>query len=310
MKKGSILLVTLLGLWIGAELWIRSRGILDFPLYDVDQGIGYIPKASQEGSYLNRIPWKVNEKNMTAGSWEPNQKPDLLMLGDSIVWGGEEYRHVEKLGPQLQRSLPNWSVWAVGASSWSILNEVEYLRRNHEVVKAADQLVWVLNSEDFGPKSGFVTDKNTPRSKPWNATAYAIRKYLLPKELKRWFRSLINQMSPPALWSPVDPNVPEKELIESLDLFISLGKPTLIFLYPNRAEWIARNEPNSPQMKGYEKVLLRLQSINLPGLQIVDGRNLNPWTEADYRDEMHPTAAGNKKIAEYMARHISEIQNQ
>ena len=96
MKKKVFFFSILVVAAVGVELWIRSQGIVDFPIYDTDEGIGYIPKAGQAGSYLNRFPWLVNERNMTAGPWKPNEKPDLLLIGDSIVWGGEEYRHEER----------------------------------------------------------------------------------------------------------------------------------------------------------------------------------------------------------------------
>ena len=110
MSRGLLLFLCLLGLWATVEFLVRWQGVVDFPLYDVDEGIGYIPKASQRGTYLGKISWQVNEKNMTSESWAPNQRQDLLLIGDSIVWGGEEYKHEEKLGPSLQVCLPTWSV--------------------------------------------------------------------------------------------------------------------------------------------------------------------------------------------------------
>lgn len=306
MKKNLILMTVLVVFGIAVEVAIRFQGVIDFPLYDTDDGIGYIPKPNQKGSYLNRFPWKVNEKNMTSGPWAPNQKPDLLLIGDSIVWGGEEYRHEEKLGPQLQKSLPEWSVWAVGASSWSIQNEVEYLRRNSEVVEAVDQMVWILNSEDYGPKAGFFTDANTPRSRPWSASIYAIRKYLLPKDFKGWLRSLVNQVQPPPVRLPIDPAIPEAKLIEALDLCSSKGKPVLILAYPNRAEWISRQQSNGPTIEGYETFLARLESIRIPNVTIFDGRHLQPWGEGDYRDDIHPTAEGNQRLAKILAQKIQK----
>lgn len=304
MKKKVFFFSILVVAAVGVELWIRSQGIVDFPIYDTDEGIGYIPKAGQQGSYLNRFPWLVNERNMTAGPWKPNEKPDLLLIGDSIVWGGEEYRHEEKLGPQLQKHLPGWSVWAVGASSWSVFNEAEYLKRNPEVMEATDFLLWELNSEDFAAKAGFFTDANTPRARPWSATVYAIRKYLLPVDFKGWLRGMVNQIQPPPVRPSVDPRIAEDKLIEALNLFERRGVPMLILVYPNRAEWVARQQANGRPTMIYEAFLKRIQGLQFSKLRVVDGRTMSPWSEGDYRDDIHPTAEGNDRLAQFLAKEV------
>ena len=306
MRTKVFFISILVLLAVGIELWIRSQGIVDFPIYDTDEGIGYIPKAGQQGSYLNRVPWKVNEKNMTAGPWKPNRKPDLLLIGDSIVWGGEEYRHEEKLGPQLQKHLPGWSVWAVGASSWSVFNEVEYLKRNPEVVEATNFLLWELNSEDFAAKAQFFTDANTPRARPWSATVYATRKYLLPVDFKVWLRSMLNQIQPPPVSSFMDPRIAENRLIEGLNLFERQRVPILILVYPNRAEWLARQQVHGEPTIKFDAFLRRIQDLQFSRLRVVDGRTISPWSEQDYRDDIHPTVEGNDRLAEFLAKKVSE----
>ena len=305
MKKKVFFFSILVIATVGVELWIRSQGIVDFPIYDTDEGIGYIPKAGQAGSYLNRFPWLVNERNMTAGPWKPNEKPDLLLIGDSIVWGGEEYRHEEKLGPQLQKHLPGWSVWAVGASSWSVFNEAEYLKRNPEVMEATDFLLWELNSEDFAAKAGFFTDANTPRARPWSATVYAIRKYLLPVDFKKWLRNLVNQVQPPIVGPPADTRMAEEKLIEGLGWFEKKGVPILIFMYPNLSEWSARGLPDEAATKSYDKILRLITDLRFSNLKVVDGRTVIPWDEKDYRDRIHPTATGNDRLAKILAKEVN-----
>jgi len=281
---------------------------VDFPIYEVDQGIGYIPRASQEGSFLNRFSWKVNEKNMAAGSWAPNQKPDLLLIGDSIVWGGEDYRHEEKLGSALQDCLPHWSVWSVGASSWSIPNEVEYLRRNPEVVEATELVIWVLNSGDFLSKTQFLTDANTPRSRPWSANLYAIRKYILPTGFKKWLRSLVNRIRPSQESAPSDPAVVEDQLAEAVDALSAKGKPVLILAYPSLSELASGRANERGVRTEYEKLLSRLEKIKNPGTKVVDGCHLKGWGPEDYGDPIHPTPNGNRRLGAALAGLVQGIQ--
>lgn len=274
---------------------------MDFPLYEVDEGIGYIPQANQRGAYLGKFSWQVNEKNMTSESWAPNQRQDLLLIGDSIVWGGEEYQHEEKLGPSLQVCLPTWSVWSVGASSWSIPNEVEYLRRNPEVVEATELVIWVLNSGDFLSKTQFLTDANTPRSRPWSANLYAIRKYILPSGFKKWLRSLVNIIRPSQEPAPSDPAEAEKELTEAVDALQTKGKPILILAYPSTEELSSFMMNGSGDGSEFNTFLARLEKLRNPNLRVVDGRSLNSWGLEDYRDHIHPTPEGNRRLAKALA---------
>jgi len=298
LKRKILLGVVFAVLWVAAELKVRQQGVVNFPLYDVDQEIGYIPRPNQKGVYLNRISWEVNEKNMTSGPWKPNQKLDLLLIGDSIVWGGQDYRHEQKLGPQLQAQLPDWSVWSVGASSWSIWNEIAYLQRNPDVVEAADLILWVLNSGDFGARALFVTDANTPRSRPWNANLYALRKYVLPPAFKQWVRGGVRRLLP----NPQDAMVDTKDSVARLEKFLqelgANGKKTLILLYPRRIELA--------QGKGaLDEFLQTLRGIQSPGLEVLDGRTLEAWGEENYRDEIHPTAEGNNRLAHALAKEVN-----
>ena len=305
MKRKALMSFTLVALVLGVELWIRSQGIVNFPIYEVNESIGYIPRAGQQGFYLNRIFWQVNEKNMTAGPWKPNEKPDLLLIGDSIVWGGEEYQHQEKLGAQLQNTLKEWNVWSVGASGWSVFNEVEYLKRRPEVVEATDLLIWELNSEDFRPKSVFLTDANTPRSRPWSATAYAVRKYLIPVNLKNWLRRMVSKHNLPAHELTANDKTALDKLIEGLRLFENKKVPILILVYPNLQEWAAREQPSQDESIFFEKFLRQIEGIQIPSLRVVDGRAMSPWSEQDYRDRIHPTAAGSERLARFLASKIS-----
>lgn len=302
LKQGLLLCVGFAVLWGAAELLIRRQGVVDFPLYDVDQEIGYIPRPNQKGMYLNRISWVVNEKNMTAGMWSPGKRPDLLLIGDSVVWGGEEYRHEEKLGPQFQAQLPNWSVWSVGASSWSIWNEIAYLQRNPEVVETTDLILWVLNSGDFGARALFVTDANTPRNRPWSATLYAIRKYVFPPAFKRWVREEIRHLLPASDSATADPEVSLARLKKFLGELGADGKKVLILLYPGRSE-LAQKEG------AFEEFLQTLREIQSPGLEVLDGRSLQSWGEDDYRDGIHPTVAGNQKLAGLLAERVRKINH-
>ena len=177
-----LVLPVVLVLLVLSEVGLRLAGVTDFPVYDTDETIGYIPAPGQQGSFLNRNGWQVNERSMGSDAWEPNGQRDVLLLGDSVVWGGNPLNQPDKLGPVLQGKLPQWRVWSASAGSWSVLNQVAYLDRYADVQQEADVLVWVLNTADFAEKrSVWSSDATHPRSKPLSAVWHVAEKYLLPR---------------------------------------------------------------------------------------------------------------------------------
>jgi len=52
MKKLLTAVVLLFALAFLVEFGLRATAVADFPLYDADNTIGYIPKTSQRGVFL------------------------------------------------------------------------------------------------------------------------------------------------------------------------------------------------------------------------------------------------------------------
>jgi hypothetical protein len=46
------------------EATVRISGVTDFPIYDVENEIGYLPKANQSGTFLEKNDWYFNGKSM------------------------------------------------------------------------------------------------------------------------------------------------------------------------------------------------------------------------------------------------------
>ena len=120
LKNNYLLLLALATLVLGGgELLVRSLGMVDFPLYEANALIGYIPAANQKGSFLNSHDWQFNEKHMGAGAFVTSAKSDVLLVG------GNPLGEVERLGPQLAK-VTSQSVWPISAGSWALRNELAY----------------------------------------------------------------------------------------------------------------------------------------------------------------------------------------
>ena len=78
------------------EILIRSLGLVDFPLIHADNKIGYIFKPNQHGSFLNHNEWKFNSVSMQNDEeFLPSDSLDILLIGDSIVSGGNTFKKEE-----------------------------------------------------------------------------------------------------------------------------------------------------------------------------------------------------------------------
>src|SRR6476620_6499984 len=127
-----------------AELISRLSGIVDVPTYSVDDEIGYIPAPNQSGRFLNRNAWVFNDRSMGTGkNWDPTKRQNLLLIGNSIVIGGNPLDQKERLGTLIEKNLNGkYDVWPVAAGGWSNVNETVYLNRNPDVVSHANFFVW------------------------------------------------------------------------------------------------------------------------------------------------------------------------
>jgi len=103
----------------------------------------YILAANQHGRFLNRNAWYFNDRHMgNISNWRQEKHPDFLLIGNSIVLGGNPINHDDKLGPLLEKELGAGStVWSVAAGGWTNVNEMLYLDRNPDVLQNADTVI-------------------------------------------------------------------------------------------------------------------------------------------------------------------------
>lgn len=283
-------LLAMLVLTVTGEITARYFGVLDFPLYDADAEIGYIPKANQKGSFLRQSDWVFNERHMVApalGNLGPSstggQTGEVLLIGDSIVYGGNAYTQNERLGPQLQDLLRR-PVWSIAAGSWSLQNELTWLQKNSDILPRVRTVVFVLNNGDLAPASSWSCSWTHPRQRPLSAMSYLTGKYLL---------KLPCEGTPEAL------KVPARDPIPMLKKFLeqskAAGNKTLFVLYPDRSEV----DDQSRRALGVESIRIVLEDAGVKRETIVSvGRDAR-WDRhiEYYKDSVHPTAEGMRILA-------------
>jgi hypothetical protein len=154
-----------LAIFLILEIVTRLTRISDFPLYEANNKIGYIPQSNQKGKFLWTNDWIFNEYHMGANTFKPSNAEDILLIGDSIVLGGNPLKETEKLGPSLKRKI-NAAVWPISAGSWGMRNEIIYLNSNPDVVQNIDTFIFVWNSGDFDQASSWSCDLTHPTHAP------------------------------------------------------------------------------------------------------------------------------------------------
>jgi len=211
---------------LASEFVVRYVGLVDFPCYAADRFVGYQVAPNQAGVFLNKNRWFFNDKGMgTERVFQPQPSQDVLVIGDSIVLGGNPLDQPQKLGPQLTR-LSGVMHWPVAAGSWALANELAYLKANPDVVAGVSGFAFVLNSADFGQASSWACELTHPREKPTLALWYVFRKYVLK--------------STECGATPSDLKVPDVDWRTELKAFASSpdaqGKPMVFWLYPTLQE--------------------------------------------------------------------------
>lgn len=273
-----------------AEALVRGVGLVDVPTYAHDDEVGYWVQPSQQGSFLWRNDWAFNDLSMPIGrDWSPDQGLDLVVIGNSIVMGGNPYRQVEKVPSLLQADLgAQVSVWPVATGGWSAVNQVAYLRRHPQVLAHADVVVWQFMSGAMGGLSQWRGPLVFPDRSPVWATGYVVQRYVLPR---LWPQALSEL-------PPVD--AAQSDHVQSVwDQLQGLTQrqhpvPGVFFLYPTLSQW---QQAQLGQEWMSERPLIQswATQMNWP---VLDMARCRGWNATMYRpDGVHPTPEGNRVIA-------------
>lgn len=276
-----VLSVILFGLF-AAEVGLRVAGAMDFPLYQKSEQLGYVLAPSQHGRFINKNDWFFNELSMgVADPFLPKKYArNILLVGDSIVLGGNPVPQREKVGSLLNSQCEGAMIWPVSAGSWAFLNELRYLQLHSSILSDIDRIVFVLNSGDFGRPSVWASESTHPTVRPRSALIGLVRRYLMPDRSSGEGRGTGDWQASLG-W-----------------LSSNFKKPISMVLYPTKQE---TSDPVARKrlFNAYET---ELQSYS--PIQLAD--EAPNWSPSDYRDNIHPTKSGNEKLAHLLRAQIPE----
>ncbi len=242
--------------------------------------------------------YHVNAYSMRSEDF-PAKKADpdelrVMILGDSVINGGAQVPQAELATEILRRDLSRdlgrvVTVGNVAAGSWGPPNLLAYVRKFG--LFQADVVVIVLSSHDVDdiPTGQKVVgiEPEFPGQTPWLATEELIGRYILRAIRRKGGASPCAEKPDPAA---------SAQALEALALLIresrNSGAQVLI------AQHLERGEAPGREREGHEAIARVATAEHVPVIQlgpafaraISEGRN-------PYRDEIHPTQAGQALLA-------------
>lgn len=270
--------IILLILIIALEALTRLLGIADVPLRDSNSVTGYIPKSSQSGRFLTN-DWNINAMQMISTKEFSSDNNEILLAGDSIIYGVNSLKQKNRVGEQLDSIMLDINVFTIADSSWGFKNSLNYLEANQEKLFGIERIIFILNSGDFGEPSSWRCGSFHPISKPVSHLIFAVRKYLIPQCLAK---------------PKKDTLVKDYNATRKLNLLVSKFKNTdfIIFLYQNRNEY--KNKHN------LIKLLDKDIHTRVGVYQLIDYSPI--WKNKYYSDGIHLTSEGTAALAKILKR--------
>jgi lysophospholipase L1-like esterase len=295
------------GLLISAEIYARFvLGLGNPVLYETSSVYGYraIPNQNVR-RFGNRIFY--NAQGLRSEPISPNPVPGtvrVLCIGDSITFGGAQTDQAKTYPYQLQELLnregsKTFEVLNASAGGWAIENEEAYLRQKG--IYRSKIVVLELGSHDlFQPKaSGEIVGKsvNFPKKNPLFALEEGFYRYFIPRFLPDLQVGEANLQSAPT----------EKDLNRNMATFVRIAnlvkarKAQLIVILVEQPDEL---EPKSALANFSKKVIAnQARDLNIPYKNLQEDFRLAGNNKL-FRDGLHPNAAGNKVMAEAVAKLI------
>jgi hypothetical protein len=217
--------------------------------------------------------------------YNPSLHPATFLIGDSVVQGGNTLRQRDRLGPQLQR-ISCSRIWPISAGGWAFLNELRYLRVHQALLQNTDRIIFVLNSGDFVAGSIWKSEFDHPIYRPWLASIYVLRKYVLSSA------------------STEEPAPETDEWRFELSWLVSaFSKPIVIALYPDLYE--SKDRALRASQLDFRQRQIAAVSAAIKIINIADVGGYGP---SFYRDDIHPSSYGNKVLAKILSDTIDECK--
>ena len=308
MKKMIIVVAAVVSIVIVGELFAKYFfGLGDPPLSVGDKDIDYMFTPNQLcNRFGNRIVY--NDYSMrcdfSLNRTEPNQR--IFVVGDSVINGGVLTDHKDLATTILQNKIDpshvDIQVLNVSAGSWGPGNYAAYFKRYKDLVGTNDILVVEVNSHDLWEDDPIKTgganvgkDVSLQVKKPFCALYDGVDRYLIPRVRKFCGLAAVNTKVDIPKWGNDIQNDSAIYNIKKLDELYSYSwRKKYMLIYRSRKETHENIETVGERVfREYAKE---------KGITIIECKL--DWN-MDFRDSIHTSKSGQKKIAESIASALS-----
>ena len=289
-----------------AELVARyALGLGDPPLAVADSEIDYIFAPNQDCSrFGNRIVYNDASMRCDFDVQRRVMENRIFVVGDSVVNGGVLTDHKDlattKLQEKFDQSRMNVQVCHVSAGSWGPGNYAAYFRKYKNLVSTNDVIVVEVNShdlwEDDPKKTGGKNvgmDNFLLDHKPCCALWEGLTRYFIPK-VRRWLgKAQVNTKVDVPKWETDGESEQAKYNLQMLDEVFALPwKKKFLLIWRSKIETV--NDKETVGESVFRKYAI---SRDIPILHI-------SLSESDYRDAIHPSIQGQRKMADAIIRKL------
>ena len=235
-----------------------------------------------------------------AQNWQPDGHVNVMLIGNSIIVGGDPFRQQDKLAPLIQKKVGTKAfVWPLAVGGWTEVNEMVYLDRHPELVKSCDLFAWEYMSGGLRAATPWYGEYTFPTHQPFYASWYVLRRYIIPK----LFPFLVTSELSATDGSKAENISKFEEHLEILKRVSSVKGGGIIWLYPTRAETdLARHGLDwLPERSIIEDIAAK------NNIKIIDIASFPAWDVTLYRaDGVHPTVRGNQILATILSEQIAD----
>ena len=263
---------------VALELWLRRSGVLDVPLFRFDDDGTYRAAPNQSGSFMGRHEWRYDRRGMRFSGEAVNLAGATILVGDSVVDGGNRIGQPQTLPALLAAELDE-TVYPVAARGWALANELAALTAMPRW-EQAKRLILVINSGDFATHGSMPDRFIFPRRRPLLALPWLVARQVRRKLVR----------------SPSDPHRPELHAQTIADfgaIATQFGGPVTIVRYPMKGEHPAA-DPRFAELHAAA-----------PGSTLLDLGAAPKWGDDCYSDHIHPSAKGLMVLARFIGQNAA-----
>lgn len=299
--KIGIAIIICAVLLIVAEMYARyGLGLGDPPLSIPDEQVDYLFAPNQNCKrFGNCIIYNNASMRCDFDVLERGQTDKrIFIVGDSVINGGVLTDHKDLattiLQEQLDPTRERVQVCNVSAGSWGPGNYSAYFRKYRQLISTNDVLIVEVNSHDLWEDDPSVaTGKNVgidiaiPKRKPCCALWDGFYRYFIPRIRAKLALSKITTKVDLPVWQN-DPTSGQAQYnLRMLDeLYAYPFSQRMLLLYRSKQE--TENNLETPGETAFRAY------ANKNGIRIIE---VGMGSE-DYRDKIHPSKSGQKKIAD------------